>query len=57
VVRGYLIERKWQIEKYIQELLGRKSRKTADIYTCVAMEELRKIESSLDLIMSEELKK
>jgi integrase/recombinase XerD len=39
-----------EIEKYIQELLGRKSRKTADIYTCVAMKELRKIESPLDLM-------
>ncbi len=36
--------------RYIQELLGHKSSKTTEIYTHVAMEDLRRIRSPLDLI-------
>ena len=36
--------------RYIQELLGHKSSKTTEIYTHVAMKDLRRIRSPLDLI-------
>jgi site-specific recombinase XerD len=36
--------------RYIQELLGHKSSKTTEIYTHVAMKDLRKIKSPLDLM-------
>jgi len=37
--------------RYIQELLGHKSSKTTDIYTHVAMKDLKKIKSPLDLML------
>jgi len=35
---------------YVQERVGHKSSKTADIYTSVAMKDLKRIESPLDLM-------
>jgi site-specific recombinase XerD len=40
--------------RYIQELLGHKSSKTTEIYTHVAMKDLRKIKSPLDLMGEDE---
>ena len=37
--------------RYIQEPLGHKSSKTTEIYTHVAMKDLRKIRSPLDLML------
>jgi len=39
--------------RYIQELLGHKSSKTTEIYNHVAMKDLRRIRSPLDLIRSD----
>jgi len=39
--------------RYIQELLGHKSSKTTEIYTHVAMKDLRKIRSPLDMVKGE----
>jgi len=40
--------------RYIQELLGHKSSKTTEIYTHVAMKDLRKIRSPLDMMVKGE---
>jgi len=39
--------------RYIQVLLGRKSSKTTEIYTHVAMKDLRRIRSPLDRMVEE----
>lgn len=39
--------------RYIQELLGHKSSKTTEIHTHVAMKDLRRIRSPLDLMVEE----
>lgn len=36
--------------RYVQELLGHKSRKTTDIYTHVSNKDLNRIKSPLDLM-------